>query len=66
MSLAKIVVLFLIGMAILAMFGRLRMPQLPSIRLRRKAATCPSCGRHQIGRGACPCGTPPPSNTRGG
>jgi hypothetical protein len=60
MSLTKIVVLFLVGMAVLALFGRLKVPQLPTMRLRRKAANCPSCGRHKIGRGPCPCGGAPP------
>jgi hypothetical protein len=47
----KIVSLFLIGMAVLAMFGRLRMPKLP----RLTAAKCPDCGRPRIGRDPCPC-----------
>ncbi|MDF1854561.1 hypothetical protein [Pseudooceanicola sp.] len=47
----KIVTLFLIGMAVLAMFGKLRMPRPP----RRTAAKCPACGRHRIGKGPCPC-----------
>lgn len=48
----KIVFLFLIVMAVLAMFGKLRMPRI----MRRDAARCPACGRHRIGKGPCPCG----------
>lgn len=54
----KIVTLFLIGMAVLAMFGRLRLPrpgQGPFALPRRQQAKCPKCGRHRIGRGPCPC-----------
>jgi hypothetical protein len=47
----KIVVLFLIGMAVLAMFGRLRMPKAG----RRLPGVCSNCGRYKIGKGACPC-----------
>jgi hypothetical protein len=48
----KAVTLFLIFMAVLAMFGRLRLPggkRLGSLR-------CPQCGRPKIGRGPCSCG----------
>lgn len=58
--LAKIVALFLVFMAVIAMFGKLRLPgqkHLDRLRGRRlNAETCPACGRHKIGRGACPCG----------
>ena len=48
----KIVTLFLVFMAVLAVFGRLRMP-----RIGRPAGTkCRKCGRPRIGRGPCPCG----------
>jgi hypothetical protein len=50
--LVKIITLFLVGMAVLALFGRLRFPG--QDRLAR--AKCPSCGRFRIGRGPCPCG----------
>ncbi|MFM1863807.1 MAG: hypothetical protein RLZ26_2329 [Pseudomonadota bacterium] len=63
-EMTKIVTIFLVVIALLAIFGRLRMPRLPG--LGRVATTCPSCGRHKIGRGPCPCGASPPSNTRGG
>lgn len=48
----KIVSLFLVAMAVLAMFGKLRMPG----RGRLSAAKCPACGRYRIGKGACRCG----------
>lgn len=47
----KIVFLFLIGMAVLAMFGRLRFPG----QKRLSDAKCRHCGRYRIGRGPCPC-----------
>ncbi|MEM9971328.1 MAG: hypothetical protein AAF762_09550 [Pseudomonadota bacterium] len=49
----KIVTLFLVFVAVMAMFGKARL-LLP--RKIRAAVTCPSCGRHKIGTGACPCG----------
>ncbi len=48
----KIVTLFLIGMAVLAMFGRLKLPG----RMRLTSKKCPKCGAPRVGRGACPCG----------
>lgn len=50
--LVKIVTLFLIGMGVLAMFGRLRVPGAK----RLSQAKCPECGRYRIGKSACPCG----------
>ena len=47
----KIVLLFLVGMGVLAMFGRLRLP-----RIGRVSKTCRACGRPRIGSGPCPCG----------
>jgi len=47
----KIVTLFLIGMAVLAMFGRLRFPG----QKRLQNAKCPDCGRFRLGRGPCEC-----------
>lgn len=46
--LVKIVTLFLIGMAVLAMFGRLRLPHF-------RASRCPGCGVPRVGRADCPC-----------
>ena len=48
----KIVSLFLIGMVVLAMFGRLRVPGLK----RLSSSRCSNCGRFRIGKGPCPCG----------
>ncbi len=47
----KIVALFLIGMLVLAMFGRLRYPGKDRI----EAMKCPRCGRYRIGKSACDC-----------
>ena len=47
----KIVTLFLLVIAVLAMFGK--MHWLGGKRL--AAAKCPSCGRYRIGRSECPC-----------
>lgn len=47
----KIVTLFLIGMVVLAMFGRLRLPG----RNRLSARKCPKCGRFKFGSGTCDC-----------
>ena len=47
----KIVTFFLIGMLVLAMFGRLRFPG----QKRLQSAKCPNCGRYRIGKGPCPC-----------
>jgi hypothetical protein len=49
--LTKIVLLFLIGMAVLAMFGKLSLPGKKQLDARR----CPKCGRFKIGKGPCPC-----------
>lgn len=47
----KAVTLFLVGIAVLAMFGKLRFPG------QKKLSTmkCPDCGRYRIGKGKCPC-----------
>jgi len=59
--LVKIVTFFLIGMAVLAMFGRLRWPggarRLGERRKRGslpKPRTCPKCGRINVTGGRCP------------
>ncbi|MEM9344655.1 MAG: hypothetical protein AAGA87_16565 [Pseudomonadota bacterium] len=43
-----IVLLFLVGMVVLAVMGRMKRS--------RQAAKCPACGRHRIGKGPCACG----------
>ncbi|WP_172326685.1 hypothetical protein [Mangrovicoccus sp. HB161399] len=55
----KIVTFFLIGIAILAMFGRLRLPKLPrppkgnsKLKAPRR---CPRCGGFIVGSGPCNC-----------
>lgn len=48
----KIVVLFLVVMAVLAMFGKMRLPKLGLTR----PSKCRACGRHLIGKGPCACG----------
>jgi hypothetical protein len=50
--LVKVVVLFLVIMAVLAMFGRLRIPGLRG----RDTRKCSRCGRFLIGKGPCDCG----------
>ncbi|MGR3500789.1 hypothetical protein [Pseudaestuariivita sp.] len=47
----KIVTFFLIGMAVLAMFGKLKVPG----HKRLASAKCRKCGRFKIGKGPCPC-----------
>jgi hypothetical protein len=47
----KIVSLFLLGMVVLAMFGKYRFPG----QKRLAAAKCKSCGKYRIGKGPCPC-----------
>ena len=48
----KIVTFFLIGIAVLAMFGRLKFPG----QTRLRNAKCPKCGRYRMGKGPCSCG----------
>jgi len=48
----KIVALFLVFIAILGMFGKLRFPG----QKRLASAKCAKCGRFRIGKGPCPCG----------
>lgn len=50
----KVVILFLAGMAVLAMFGKLRLPGSGLVK-KVSHAKCPKCGRHRIGKGPCPC-----------
>ena len=49
----KIVTLFLVFIAVLGMFGKLRILLPKSLASAKK---CPSCGRFRIGSGPCPCG----------
>ncbi|MFW2543034.1 hypothetical protein ACN2XU_10355 [Primorskyibacter sp. 2E107] len=52
--LVKAVTLFLVFIAVLAMFGKLRLPG----RQRLADARCKKCGRFRIGKTPCPCGPP--------
>lgn len=47
----KIVSLFLVGMGVLAMFGKLKVPGAKQIADKR----CSKCKRFRIGKGPCPC-----------
>ncbi|KEO53902.1 hypothetical protein [Thioclava indica] len=51
--LIKGMTLFLVVMAVLAMFGKLRIPG--SKTARKLSGRCPDCGRPKIGRAPCPC-----------
>ncbi|MEE2944504.1 MAG: hypothetical protein VX444_04965 [Pseudomonadota bacterium] len=53
--LAKIVLLFLAGMAVLAMFGKLSVPGKKTLQKQLNARRCSDCGRFQFGKGPCPC-----------
>ena len=53
--LLRVILLFLVVIAALAMFGRLRLP-LPKRRDRLEARKCSKCGTYRIGKGACRCG----------
>ncbi len=57
----KAVTFFLIGMIILAMFGKLRMPKLPRMKRPGRKVTearkCPECGAYILGEGTCSCKT---------
>lgn len=50
--LLKIITLFFVFIAILAIFGRLRFPG----QKRLAAMKCGGCGRYRIGRAPCSCG----------
>ena len=51
--LLKIVSLFLVAMAVMAMFGKLKAPKIPLLSRKK----CAKCGRYKIGTGPCDCGT---------
>lgn len=50
--LAKIIAIFLVVMAVLAIFGRLRFPGQDKL----ASVKCPRCQRYRIGKGPCQCG----------
>ena len=49
--LLKIVSFFLIGMVVLGMFGKLRLPKMKALDARR----CAKCGSFKIGKSPCVC-----------
>jgi hypothetical protein len=49
----KIVTLFLAFMAVLAMFGRLRLPGTKGGKPLPKPKVCPDCGRYNLRGGPC-------------
>lgn len=55
----KIITLFLVGMAVMAMFGKLKFPKVgPKLGRKLGAVTarkCPKCGSYKIGKGPCHC-----------
>jgi len=54
----RVVLLFLIGILVLAMFGRLKTPKI-GVRGKRskilKSRKCPKCGSYILGEGPCAC-----------
>jgi len=50
--LLKVATFFLVGMAILGLFGKLRTPRIPLIKL---AERCDACGAKTPPGGSCPC-----------
>jgi hypothetical protein len=59
--LAKVAIVFLAAMVLMALIGRALFSG--SLRLRRdqtrRPGTCPSCGKFLIGKGPCDCGGAP-------
>lgn len=55
--LIKIVTLFLIGMGVLAMFGKLRLPGAKTVEKLRlsRPRKCTACGGFIVGSGPCQC-----------
>ncbi len=54
----KVATFFLIGLAILVMLGRIRIPKPWETGKRRKrveAVRCPECGTFLFGKDQCPC-----------
>jgi hypothetical protein len=59
--LVKTILLFLLGMVLIAMIGRALFPDAVRRLVRRrsvalKPGTCPRCGTYIIGKGPCACG----------
>lgn len=53
----KVVTIFLIGMGVLAMFGKYRFPGTDTARRlsERRPRKCRHCGRFRFGKGPCDC-----------
>ncbi len=54
----KAVTFFLIGMLVLGMFGKLRVPRLPRRKSKARVADaqkCSKCGGYILGEGPCVC-----------
>lgn len=51
----KVISFFLIGMAVLALFGKLRLRRKDDPSLPPKPRKCPDCGGYIIGKGPCGC-----------
>ena len=60
----KIIALFLLAMAVLAMFGRLRFPGTGKGKPKAaaKPAKCPTCGAYRIGKAGCACSSDKPKH----
>jgi hypothetical protein len=61
--LVKTILLFLLGMVLIAMIGRALFPGAVRRLFHRRTAalkpgTCPRCGTYIIGKGPCACGAP--------
>lgn len=56
--LVKVILLFLLAMALIGMIGKVLFPDATSRLMRRKKAVsaCRSCGKPLIGKGNCTCG----------
>jgi len=54
----RVVLLFLIGILVLAMFGRLKTPKISNPLKKQKilkSRKCPKCGSYILGEGPCAC-----------
>ncbi len=54
--LIRVILLFLVLMAALAMFGKLKLPGSRRPPGRLDARKCPKCGTYRVGKGPCNCG----------
>ncbi len=54
----KVVTFFLIGMMVLGLMGKLRLPKTPKLKSRKiikAAGKCKKCGAYKIGNTPCAC-----------